>query len=35
MRRSVESAPSPDIIEMAQYLHDRRIAEMAREAQAN
>jgi hypothetical protein len=35
MRRSVESAPSPDIIEMAQYLHDRRIAEMEREAQAN
>lgn len=35
MRRSVEDAPSPDIIEMAQYLHDRRIAEMKREAEAN
>jgi hypothetical protein len=35
MRKSVEDAPSPDIIEMAQYLHDRRIAEMKREAQAN
>ena len=35
MRRSVEAAPSPDIIEMAQYLHDRRIEEMKREAEVN
>jgi len=35
MRTSVENAPAPAMIEMAQHLHDHRIAEIRREAEAN